>query len=222
MSKPFNYYQYEGTGAGQYITPFPTHFSGFFIPPGVLEGGDVGFIIRTADDDSLRPTTFATKVYGSSLPTQNLNTQYYVQMSGNVFPVSSDSGDYSFRMTGNVAQFPYDTATLDSVFTGSLAQDNTDLSYYSVGFNFDYEGGLNILNYLSFTVSGNFAPATNDSYDYGVYLSGKLRDTPLDRASINLVFSGITFGTGASFINYSVSDQATINVEWSKILFSVA
>lgn len=222
MPRPFNFYQYEGSGAGAFIAPYVTQFTGFYFPQDLAQGQDVGFVWRLFDDDLLRPLKYQIRFTGEQKAGYNLRNDISIAISGNVFPNFQDSGDFSFSLTGNVVSGAYLYISFDIPFSGQQVATNQDLNTLSCAISGQSPITLNELAESDLRFTGRYVSGYNLNCELSMGFRGSFVKRDRDSASIDLSFTQVSFNVGTSRATMSTGDACSLDFSFSSVIFKQA
>lgn len=226
MPKPFSYFQYQQEPyfpSGRPFVPGITFFtgSGYYFPPNLVVGGAAGFVWNLVEDDSLRlrPIQFRTRTSGKVTDGNNDASVMQLGVSGNVFPLLGDSGNLDFSFTGIQTGYAYDLYTFDVVFTGSVSGTPLDSGDFNVSFTGTYLSGFNDKYDFNSSFSGKQASGFIDIALLQVGFSGNLVRKDKDTATIDFVFSQVSYNGGTATITIESGDNASVNLIFSSVSY---
>lgn len=221
MPRAFNFYQYDGTGAGQFIAPFATLFTGFYFPQDLQQGGKIGFLWHLIDDDSLtlRPITWRVRASGSITDGNNHLAIMDLGISGNVFPLMSDSGIFEMAFTGVQSGQAYDNFDFLTPFSGAQSGCPLDSGLFEMAFTGRVPVPLNDTTVFENKFTGKYVTGSNENYTWEMAFSGNLVKKDKDTTSMSIVFAQVSYNAGAATITMNTGDTGNISLVFTSVSY---
>lgn len=231
MSQPFNFFQYEYTGAGTGIAPYistpygvdPTASGfGIFFLPDSFRNSSINFNFPLLSEFILYPPTFSANISGnivdSNLHTVSQDFQFY----GNFFPLSNETGDFNFKITGSFIRDNIDPATFDTPFSGNIIGGLLDSPVFVWVFSGNQQGALVDTQDNDFIITGEQNSTNLDPTNTLITISGRFFKHIMDSSSVDLrLFSGV-FSKGNVRVSGLFDNEASVNFYNSRIIWGVA
>jgi hypothetical protein len=222
MPYPVNFYQWEGTGQGQYIAPFATLFTGFYFPQDLQQGGNIGFLWHLIEDDSLtlRPITWRIRASGNQSDGNNESTLIDLRISGNFFPLLTESGLFEMAYSGAQSGVAYDNTTLETPFSGTVSGCPLDSGLFECAFTGRNPPVLNEAYTFENRFYGNPTGNLNENYIFEMAFSGNFTRKDKDTASVSVVFTQVSYNVGAATLTMNTGDSGNnISLTFTSITY---
>lgn len=223
MGNVFSFYQYEGTGRNGEILPISnpnyTQWTGFYVPPSVIEGRRVGFLWRLFDDYEERSPKYRVRISGEAGNRFNESHYLSLAMSGNLSTVVTDSGICVVGFTGEVATGNKDIAFFSTLYTGTLVTGRNDQADFSTVISGSYS--IVHKDIASFTSAfyGLIPIMGNDSPTLGLAWSGGFTKKDKDYMTFVYELSGVSYRIGGKKMLSTGEDTANIGFEMSQVIY---
>jgi hypothetical protein len=220
MSRPFNFLQFAETG--QVISAYPSQFSGFYTPKGMVDAPD-NYYYRLDHESYETATNYKLDLYADLKSTNSEVNDLSFVTYGNFFGVQSDNPSLFHNISGQAPIVDRDNPTIIFSVTGKFPSSNLDVPTVGV------------------FISGKFPPVSRDSEDFYIATSGQQMGASFDNPSTFIRFSGnffkyeqdvVSLGATLSSISWSIGhvksttdlgpDSGIIGVTLSKIFWSRA
>ena len=222
MPHPFNFYEYAGTGDGQFIAPFVTFFTGFYFPPSLSQGIDIGFIWRLTDDDSVWPSSYSTLLTGTYHQGQNDTPTLQLTISGNVTPLIKESGSYSVNVSGRYTSGQNEVGTFYNQFTGRVSQG----SYDSFGMSGHFTGKIPLQSPDIAKFTSSFTGINHsgiiDAPKFLVGFTGSVNKNKKDTATLSLTLNQATYAAGTSKVVIFNGDSGNMTLSFVSAIYQSA
>ncbi len=189
MGHPFNFYQFAESGS---VSAYPSNFSGFYTPLGMLKSPDSFLFI--IDNDFVHNTTYELIIRGSQDSTYPDTTSLNFSFSGSVFPIITGTANTHVKFTGQVPKHQMDSGLLDARWTGSVTGPLMDVPTFIQ------------------RVSGKMSPAKGDTFGLEVGFRGAMPSIPPDSGSYDMRWSGNFVKYERDLVSLNTSSEA---ISWS-------
>ena len=191
MSRPYNFFQFAESGN---VSAYPSNFSGFFTPLGMVNSPD-GFLFIVDSESVDTKATYSLQVRGEILNSGPDQSSTELKFSGSFYPVNSG------------------TASIEQKFTGSFRGDSIDNPTLNAHFSGDINRPLSDNPVFDLKVTGKFLKTYIDSENYFVTISGGQTGCPLD-------FPTVSFNISGNFIKYE-QNRLSLSTELETITWSL-
>lgn len=223
MGNAFSFYQYEGTGVDGVIlptsSPHYTDFTGFYVPPSVIEGKKVGFLWRIFDDYESRAPQYRVKISGEAGNRFNERFNLELFLSGSFSTLVTDSGTYSTQFTGAMVSGWNENAMFYTSPTGNLVTGARDEPTFSGRYSGDYKSDAKDAPTFTTTITGQIPVLYNDTTKYQIGFSGGFSKKDRDIITVGYELSGVSYRIGGRQVAITGSDEVFVNFELSKVIF---